>query len=225
MKISVVPRLVINYKLAFMSSVVAEIERSLFLPGIKIDEMEKGCASSIKNADTSICVTPLMVAKAKVAVEGTSLKVATIIGYPYGYPVLEAKLAEAVLAMVHGADEIALAVNLTALKNNDWQYLAKEINTILPVVQAKQRELQVLVEASLLTDDELVKCCDLFGVAGVQFLSLSAGSDRETVCKDRIKLARLHLNENTGIKLNGKEYEIHDLLAAGANRIVLPPIR
>ena len=122
---------------------------------VTLSDIERLCQEGIEKKVIAICVPPLFVKKAKALTAGSGVKVATVIGFPYGYSAIEAKLAEIVLAIIDGADELDMVVNITALKNNDWQYLAKEINTILPIIQNKGKLLKVVVECSLLSSEEI----------------------------------------------------------------------
>ena len=83
----------------------------------------------------------------KESLSETDVKVATVIGFPFGYSAVEAKIAEIVLAMVDGADELDMVINLLALKNNDWQYLANEITHIMPVVKQKNKIIKIIIES------------------------------------------------------------------------------
>lgn len=189
---------------------------------VTLSDVERLCQEGIEKKVMAICVPPLFVKKAKSLTAGSGVKVATVIGFPYGYSAIEAKLAEIVLAIIDGADELDMVVNITALKNNDWQYLAKEINTILPIIQNKGKLLKVVVECSLLSSEEIVTCCDIYGAAGVHFLSISTGFDVNPPEMKTIQLVRKHLSDATKIKASGKN--IGDELLkvyfeAGINRI------
>ena len=61
------------------------------------------------------------------------------------------------------------------MKNNDWQFLGDEINTIVPIIQSKQKLIKVIIESGVLTDQEIIKCCFLYGAAGVNYLKTSTG--------------------------------------------------
>ena len=170
----------------------------------------------------AICVPPLLVKNARSLIGDGSIRLSTVVGFPYGYSAIEAKLAEVVLAVVDGADELNMVINLVALKNNDWQYLAKEINSILPVLRSKQRSIKVILETASLTREEIITCCDLYGAAGVDFIQLSTGINEEPVPKETITLVRKHLAENVGIKvtsgmLTGMEAQWY--IDAGATRL------
>jgi deoxyribose-phosphate aldolase len=189
---------------------------------VTLSDVERLCQEGIENKVMAICVPPLFVKKANSLTAGSEVKVATVIGFPYGYSAIEAKLAEIVLAIIDGADELDMVVNITALKNNDWQYLAKEINTILPIIQNKEKLLKVIVECSLLSPEEIVTCCDIYGAVGVDFFSISTGIDLNPPKIETIQLIRKHLSDATKIKASGKNITdelIKEYLKAGANRI------
>jgi deoxyribose-phosphate aldolase len=204
------------------STLAAQTEYILLNPGTTLQEVEQVCKKAIEGNIAAICVPPLLVEKAKKITEGSGVKIATVIGYPYGYSVIEAKLAEIIMAMVDGVDELDVVINLTALKNNDWQYLATELNTILPVIRKKQKTVKIVVDTALLTNDEIIKCCDLYGISGVDYLSLSTGMEIGSNPGDKLGLVRKHLADSVGIKLTGifkDGEEANSLVEAGAGRI------
>ncbi len=182
-------------------------------------QIEHLCKDAIASSCSSVCVPPLFVKKAKDLLAGSPVKLNTIIGFPFGYNAIEAKLAEIVLAMVDGADEMDMVVNMTALANGDWQYLARELSSILPVVQKKSIVLTVVVESNLVLPDDLIKCCDLYGAAGVQYLSLSTGIEANLPSLETVALVRKHLADSVGIKVTGTfagDVELKLYTAAGA---------
>ncbi len=204
------------------SNIASLIEHSLLKRGTTLNEIELLCREAIDNNFAAVCVPPLFVKKAKELITGSSVKLVSVIGFPYGYSAIEPKLAEIILAMVDGADEMDMVVNMTALKNNDWQYLARELNTILPIVQNKGKVLKVVIEGILLSDDELVKCCDLYGAAGVPYISLSTGIEEGLPSIETVRLVRKHLADSVQIKIAGdfSSYEAMALFVkAGVNRI------
>jgi deoxyribose-phosphate aldolase len=200
------------------------IEYSFLQPTAKIASIEKLCNEAKENNYAAVCIPPLFVKKVKLLLENSSVKIATVIGFPFGYSAVEAKLAEIVLAILDGADEMDVVINIAALKNNDWQYLAHELNAILPVVKSKQKIIKIIIEAGELTDDEIIKCCDLYGIAGVDFLQVSTGFSKEIAGVEKIKLIRKHLADAIGIKailnINNDTFA-KELTEAGATRLGL----
>ena len=198
------------------------LEQELTRPDSTLGQLEQQVKEAIDHQVAAICVPPLLVKNARMLIGNSNVKLATVIGFPYGYSAIEAKLAEVVLAIVDGADELNMVINLVALKNNDWQYLAKEINSILPVLRNKQKLIKVILETASMTREEIVTCCDLYGAAGVDFIQLSTGISEESVAKETITLVRKHLAENVGIKatsgmLTGMEAKWY--IDAGATRL------
>jgi deoxyribose-phosphate aldolase len=135
---------------------------------------------------------------------------------------VEAKLAEILLAMVDGADELDVVVSLVALKNNDWEYLANEINHIMPVIKSRNKTVKFIIESGILTEEEIIKCCDLYGAAGIDYLKTSTGYAEKGATIEAVKLMRKHLPEAVQIKASGgiRTYEFAvQLIEAGATRL------
>ena len=194
-------------------------------PVTTVDHVEDLCQHAKMNGIASVCVPPLFVKQAKELLKDIAIKVSTIIGYPYGYNIIEAKLAEIIMAMVDGCDEMEVHINLTALKNADWQYLASELSSIAPVVLKKQKLLTIVVNSAFLTDDEMVKCCDLYGVAGINFFSLVASDADTTALQRRVKTLRAWLADSAKIKIAGPLWDddqINELVQAGADIVSVP---
>ena len=203
-------------------NIATYIDHTVLKPTTTIGDVEKICAEAIKYQFAAVCVPPLYVKKAKELLKDSSIKVATVIGFPFGYAAIEAKVAELVLAIIDGADELDVVINISAIKNNDWQFLANEINAILPIVKNKNKLIKVIIESGILTDEEIIKCCDLYGAAGVDFLKTSTGYAEKGATVEAVQLMRKHLADNVRIKASGgiKNYPFaKQLIDAGANRL------
>jgi len=198
------------------------IDHTILKPTTLISDVEKLCAEARQYGFAAVCVPPNFVKTAKAFLEGSTVKVATVIGFPFGYSAVEAKLAEIVLAMVDGVDELDVVANISAIKNGDWVYLANELNHIMPVVKSKGKTIKVIIESGILTDDEIIKCCELYGVAGIDYLKTSTGYAERGATIEAVKLFRLHLPEAVQIKASGgiRDYAFAaELVAAGATRL------
>lgn len=198
------------------------IDHTILKPTVTVSEISTLCQEAIQFDFAAVCVPPMFIKQAKAILINSSVKVATVIGFPFGYSAIEAKVAETVLAILDDVDELDMVINITALKNNDWQYLASEINTILPIIHSKNKVLKVIIESGILTNDEIIKCCDLYGVAGVDFVKTSTGYAEKGASVEAVKLIRAHLADNIKIKASGgikNATFAKELIAAGANRI------
>jgi len=198
------------------------IDHTVLKPTTTLKDVEKLCEEAVSYQFAAVCVPPLFVKKAKAILNNSSTKVATVIGFPFGYSAIEAKVAEVVLAIIDGADELDVVINISAIKNNDWQFLANEINAILPIIKNKNKIIKVIIESGILSDEEIIKCCDLYGAAGVDFMKTSTGYAEKGASLEAVKLMRKHLADNVLIKASGgiKNFIFaKQLIEAGANRI------
>jgi deoxyribose-phosphate aldolase len=198
------------------------IDHTVLKPTTLLSDVEKLCQEAVEHQFAAVCVPPLFVKKAKELTTGSSVKVATVIGFPFGYSAVEAKIAEILLAIVDGADELDMVINIAALKNNDWQYLANEITHVMSIITAKNKVLKVIIESGILTDEEIIKCCDIYGVAGIHFMKTSTGYAEKGATVAAVTLMRKHLADAIQIKASGgiktKEFAVQ-LIEAGATRI------
>ena len=198
------------------------IDHTNLKPVVLIKDIEQLCSEAVQYNFTAVCVPPPMVKVAKKFLQNSSVKTATVIGFPFGYAAVEAKIAEIVLAMVDGADELDMVINLIALKNNDWQYLANEITHVLPVVKQKNKVIKIIIESGVLSDKEIIRCCELYGAAGVDFLKTSTGYAEKGATTEAVSLMRKHLPDGVLIKASGgiRSYTFaHQLIEAGATRL------
>ena len=198
------------------------IDHTLLKPTALISDIEKLCNEAMDYGFAVVCVPPPFVKKAKQLLEGTSVQVATVGGFPFGYSAVEAKIAEVLLAMVDGADELDVVINLIALKNNDWVYLANEINNLVPIIKQKDKIVKIIIESGVLTDDEIKKCCELYGAAGIDYLKTSTGYAEKGATVEAVKMIRLNLPAHVQIKASGgiRTYAFaKELIDAGATRL------
>lgn len=198
------------------------IDHTILKPTTLLSDIEKLCAEARQYGFAAVCVPPNFVKKAKELTEGSAVKVATVIGFPFGYSAVEAKIAEILLAIVDGADELDVVINISAIKNNDWGYLADEINHILPIIRSKHKVIKIIIESGILTDEEIVKCCAIYGAAGIDYLKTSTGYAEKGATVEAVRLFRQHLPANVGIKASGgiRDYAFaKQLVDAGATRL------
>ena len=198
------------------------IDHTALGPAVLLSQIETLCGEAVEHQFAAVCVPPPMVASANNFLEGSAVRVATVIGFPFGYSAIEAKIAEIVLAIVDGVDELDMVINILALKNNDWQFLANEINHVMRVVKQKNKVIKVIVESGLLSDEEIIRCCELYGNAGVDFLKTSTGYASVGATVHAVQLMRSHLLPHVQIKASGgiRSYAFaKELLDAGATRL------
>ncbi|MGN6298745.1 MAG: deoxyribose-phosphate aldolase [Ginsengibacter sp.] len=198
------------------------IDHTVLKQTTTLADVEKVCKEAVEYGFAAVCVPPLYVKKAKELLGESSIKIATVIGFPFGYCAIEAKVAEIVLAIVDGADELDMVVNISAIKNADWNFIANEINTIISIVRNKNKIIKVIIESGILTEDEIIKCCDIYGAAGVDYVKTSTGFAEKGASIHDVQLIRAHLADSIKIKASGgiRSYSFaKELINAGANRL------
>lgn len=198
------------------------IDHTILKPTCLVADIEKLCAEAKQYDFAAVCVPPNFVKLAKEKLLGTTVQVATVIGFPFGYSATEAKIAEIILAMVDGADELDVVANISAIKNGDWSAIADEINHIMPIIRSKNKVVKIIIESGVLTDDEIIKCCDIYGIAGIDYLKTSTGYAEKGASVEAVKLFRKHLPDQVQIKASGgiRDYAAAQLMIeAGATRI------
>ena len=198
------------------------IDNTVLKPTCLVADIQKLCAEAKQYDFAAVCVPPNFVKLAKEQVAGSDVKVATVIGFPFGYCATEAKIAEIILAMVDGADELDVVANISAIKNGDWAAIADEINHIMPIIRSKGKVVKIIIESGVLTNDEIIKCCDIYGIAGIDFLKTSTGYAEKGASVEAVKLFRKHLPESVHIKASGgiRDYATaKQMIDAGATRI------
>ncbi len=198
------------------------IDHTLLKPTSTADEIKKICTEAAVYGFAAVCVPPPFVQRARILLAPVEVKIATVIGFPFGYAATEAKLSEAILALVNGADELDMVINLIALRMNDWDYLQKEVKLLVDIVHKKDKILKVIIESGILTDEEIINCCNTIGVLGIDFMKTSTGYAEKGASIEAVQLMRRHLPANVKIKASGgiRDYQFAKaLVEAGADRL------
>jgi deoxyribose-phosphate aldolase len=203
-------------------NVAAYIDHTFLKQDTTTADVRKLCQEAIEYGFAAVCIPPPLVQHAKAATTQSGVKVATVIGFPFGYSVASAKLHEAQQAMDDGADELDVVINLVALKSKAWKYLESEIKSIIDAAHKKNRLVKVIIESGILTTEEIVQCCELYSTAGADFLKTSTGYAAVGATIEAVTLMREHLPEHVQIKASGGirtiEFAIL-LIDAGAGRL------
>jgi deoxyribose-phosphate aldolase len=198
------------------------IDYTILKPTCLVSDIQKLCAEAKQYDFAAVCVPPNFVKLAKEQVAGSDVKVATVIGFPFGYSATESKIAEIILAMVDGADELDVVANISAIKNGDWSAIADEINHIMPIIRSKGKTVKIIIESGVLSEEEMIKCCDIYGIAGIDYLKTSTGYAEKGASVEAVQLFRKHLPNTVHIKASGgiRDYATaKQMIEAGATRI------
>lgn len=185
-----------------------------------VDDIKNLCNDAIKYHFASVCVNPCYVSLAKELLDGTTVNVGTVVGFPLGANTVRTKEMEALIAVEDGADEIDMVINIGALKNGDYDYVRNEIEDIMAAVDGKV--LKVIIETCYLTDEEIGKITEICNDTYVNFIKTSTGYGTRGVSLDDIDIINAHKNDILEIKASGgiRSIDMVDaLIQRGVTRI------
>lgn len=185
-----------------------------------LKDIEKLCNEAIKYHFHSVCVYPYYVPLVSKLLKGSSVEICTVIGFPMGMNTKETKVFEAINAVENGATEIDMVINISALKNRDYEYVKEEIEEIRDAIDGKV--LKVIIETCLLTDKEIVKMTEICNETFVNFIKTSTGFSESGAKVEDIELINSHKNAILEIKASGGIRDIDTaeaMIKAGATRL------
>ena len=203
-------------------NIASFIDHTLLKPTTTNQEVKELCSQAKEYGFAAVCVPPPLVKNAKSFLKESAVKVATVIGFPFGYSSAKAKMFETQQAIEDGADEMDVVINLVALRGKAWPYLESEIKYIVQAIHKNESLIKVIIESGILTDDEILRCCEIYANAGVDFLKTSTGYAEKGATVEAVQLMRKTLPSSIKIKASGGIRNFvfaKQLIAAGAERL------
>lgn len=203
-------------------SIAHFIDHTILKPETTIAEIEKLCTEAVTHGFASVCVPPYFIELAKQKVAGSTVKVATVIGFPFGYSHHSAKVAEVKDALTKGADELDMVINVAALVNGDIATLDAEIKAVTEAIGDSGATLKLILETGILNEDQIMACCVLYSNYPVQFLKTSTGYAAKGASVEAVQIMRANLPAHIQIKASGgiRDYAFaKQLIDAGATRL------
>ncbi len=185
-----------------------------------LKDIEKLCNEAIKYKFASVCVYPYYVTLAHNLLKKSNVDVCTVIGFPSGMSTTDTKVFEAINAVENGADEIDMVINISALKNKDYDYVKNEIEEIRDAIDGKV--LKVIIETCLLTKEEIIKMTEICNETFVNFIKTSTGFSDYGARVEDVELINKYKNDVLEIKASGgiRSFETaSDMINAGATRL------
>lgn len=199
------------------------IDHTLLKPDAMASDVEKLCAEARQHGFFSVCVNPVFVPQVKGLLKGSSVKVCCVVGFPLGAQDPQIKLLEARKAIREGAQEVDMVVNVGALKGKDDALVLRDIRGVVEACKDGRALSKVILETSLLTDEEKVRACELSMKAGADYVKTSTGfSSGGATAEDIALMARTVAPRKLGVKASGGVRTYADLLKmvkAGATRV------
>jgi len=194
------------------------IDHTLLKPEATEAQICALCDEALEYDFYSVCVNSCHVPLAVEKLSGSDVKVAAVAGFPLGAMSTSSKVFEAREAVEAGASEIDMVINVGALKEGRYEYVLHEIAALVDVCPC----LKVIIETCLLTDEEIVKACELVVQAGADFVKTSTGFSTGGATAEAVSLMRQTVGDKAKIKASGGIRTLADakkFIELGADRL------
>lgn len=203
--------------------ILKRVDHTLLAVDATWEEIKAICDDGIKYGTASVCIPASYVKRAAEYVEG-KVKICTVIVFPSGYSTEASKCFEAADAVINGADEVDMVINVGWLKDGLYDKVLHEIKSVRAEIDSVKSGiiLKVIIETCLLTDEEKIKMCEIVSESGADFIKTSTGFSRGGATFDDIKLFKAHVAPQLKIKAAGGISSIADaeeFIKLGADRL------
>jgi deoxyribose-phosphate aldolase len=197
------------------------IDHTLLKPDATQAQVAQLCCEARELNFASVCVNPAYVKQAASLLEGTGVVTCSVVGFPLGASKREIKAYEARRAVLDGAREIDMVMNVGAMKSGDYKLVEDDMSAVREAC-GRNVVLKVIIETALLTDEEKVKACEIAKKVGVDFVKTSTGFGPGGATVEDVRLMRSVVGAEMGVKASGgiRDTEAAEqMIAAGASRI------
>ena len=203
-----------------MNSLSSLIDHTNLRPDALHSDIEILCKEAIQYKFASVCINPVYVSYAKSILKDENPKVCSVVGFPLGADSEEMKYAEARFLIFQGVDEIDMVMNTAFLKERKIDLVKNEIKKV--VEAADGNCVKVIIETSLLNQDEKALACNIVMESGAAFVKTSTGFSSSGATLEDVRLIKKVVGDRVGIKASGgikTKNEALKLIEAGATRI------
>ena len=203
-----------------MNSLSSLIDHTNLRPDALHSDIEILCKEAVQYKFASVCINPVYVSYAKSILKDENPKVCSVVGFPLGADSEEMKYAEARFLIFQGADEIDMVMNISLLKERKIDLVKNEIKKV--VEAADGNCVKVIIETSLLNQDEKALACNIVMESGAAFVKTSTGFSSSGATLEDVRLIKKLVGDRVGIKASGgikTKNEALKLIEAGSTRI------
>lgn len=195
------------------------VDHTLLTQTATWNDIKQICDDAIQYQTASVCIPPSFVKQAKEYVKDR-MPICTVIGFPNGYNTTSVKVFETKDAIINGADEIDMVINLGWVKEKEYGKIQEEITKIKE--ECGDKILKVIIETCLLTEAEKIKMCEIVSKSGADYIKTSTGFSTAGATVDDIKLFKEHVEKQVKIKAAGGIASLKDakeFISLGASRL------
>ncbi len=198
------------------------IDHTLLKPDCTLSEIKQLCEEALQHQFAAVCVPPYYVKDANNVLEKSEVKVSTVIGFPMGYASTPSKVEEIKRAIDEGADEMDAVINICAVKNQNWNFIRNEMESLATACHMRGKILKIILETGLMSEAEIIKLCEIATDAQTDYVKTSTGYLGQGATVEVVRLMRKVLPAAIKIKASGGIRDrqfAEQLVAAGANRL------
>ncbi|HHX69740.1 MAG: deoxyribose-phosphate aldolase [Miniphocaeibacter sp.] len=197
------------------------IDHTLLKPDATIEQIKKLCYEAKEYDFKSVCVNGYYARTVTELLQGSDVRTCVVVGFPLGASISEIKALEAERAIEDGASEIDMVINISALKNKDYDYVQRDIEKVLEATD-DAAILKVIIETGLLTEEEKIKACEIALKSGADFVKTSTGFGNGGATVEDVALMKKVVGNKAEVKASGGIRTKEDalkMIEAGATRI------
>ncbi|MEZ4886821.1 MAG: deoxyribose-phosphate aldolase [Chitinophagales bacterium] len=202
--------------------IASKIDHTILKPTTTHLQIDQLCEEALQYSFAAVCVPPNRVEQAVKKLKDSSVKVATVIGFPFGYNDSIIKMLETNTAIESEVDEVDIVANIGAIKEHNWEMVRMDLLVAVQLCQVHKITSKIIIETGLLSKEEIVKMCIICAELQVDYVKTSTGFNGEGATIEVIKLMRVNLPKFIKIKASGgirtREFAV-ELIEAGADRL------
>lgn len=199
--------------------ILSHVDHTLLKAFATWEDIKKICEEAMFYKTASICIPPNYIKRIKEEY-GDTINICTVIGFPLGYAVTKAKVEEAKQAILDGAREVDMVINITDVKNGNFARVEEEIKAIKEAIG--EHVLKVIIETCYLTKEEKIRLCEIVTSAKADYIKTSTGFGTAGATMEDILLFKAHIGTDVKIKAAGgisSVKDMEDFLLAGCDRL------
>lgn len=204
-----------------MNNISSMIDHTILKADATREMVKTLCEEAIEYKFAAVCVNPYHVEYCSELLKNSDVKVATVIGFPLGANTKETKAFETIDSINKGADEVDMVINIGALKDKNYDLVKEDIESVVKAANGNAI-VKVIIETSLLTEEEKAKACELSLEAKADFVKTSTGFSTGGATVEDVKLMKSIVGNNMEIKASGGVRDLDtakSMIEAGATRL------
>jgi deoxyribose-phosphate aldolase len=201
-------------------NIASFIDHTLLRPDATLPEIETLCAQAKEHSFFSVCLNPYWISNARSCLKGSSVRICTVVGFPLGATLPQAKAHETKDVILAGADEVDMVINIGAALEGHWNFIEHEVHEV--VSQAQGKIVKVILETCLLHAEQITAACLACERGGASFVKTSTGFSKGGATLDTVQLMKKTVGSRLGIKASGGIRSLADaqaMIQAGATRL------